>query len=245
MELFVSIPLTTLLALSVACCLAAIISTAIGTSGGITFALMATTFPIQAVVPIHAAVESIASFLRLILLRQFVDMRFVGHFFLGSLIGLLAAFPLVGVMSEQLVGVLMGAFIIFSVWLPVRSLVAQHAQFPAAGGALTTFMTMFVGATGPLVAALIASRIPQQIKLIGTHAACMTAQHVSKIVVFAIIGFSFSRYYAETLVLIGATTLGTWMGTHILVRAPQNIIRMAFRLIITTLGAKLIIDAAF
>jgi hypothetical protein len=53
---------------------------------------------------------------------------------------------------------------------------------------------MFVGATGPFVAALLAPRLDDRKRYVGTHAMAMVMQHSLKVVVFGFLGFAFGAW---------------------------------------------------
>ena len=59
-----------------ACFLGGLASTMVGTSGGFTFAAMASVLPVSVVVPVHATVEAAASIVRCAILRRYVQWRF-------------------------------------------------------------------------------------------------------------------------------------------------------------------------
>jgi hypothetical protein len=56
----------------------------------------------------------------------------------------------------------------------------------------TSFLTLFVGAHGPLVVALIKQKLHDRFKIVSTIATALSIQHVVKIIVFVASGFAFS-----------------------------------------------------
>ncbi|MFC6670357.1 TSUP family transporter [Marinobacterium aestuariivivens] len=107
-------------------------------------------------------------------------------------------------------------------------------------GALTTLISMFVGATGPLVAAWVHRFNAGKFPTVATFAACMSVQHCLKLVVFGSLGFMFLEWVPFVLLMVTAGACGTWLGLKLLDRMPPAWFRPLFRLIVTLLAVRLI-----
>lgn len=217
-------------------------NTSVGPSGAVTFVAMATVLPPAVVVPIHAVTEAAANVVRTAILRNFVDWRFVLPFALGGLGGFAVGMPLLSVItsSEALLQTILGTFILVATWVPLARLGPEQGSFATAGGAISSFLTLFVGATGALVTATIGQRHHDHRKVIGTSAGCMLYQHAVKIPIFSILGFSFGAYAHLLLFLVAATTAGTWIGRLLLISVPLGIIKSIFKAVITALALNLL-----
>lgn len=221
-----------------ACLLVSVLNTTIGTTGGVTFAAMASVLPPTAVVPIHGLVESIASLFRWWLLRKFVDYRFLAFFTLGGCLGFAAGYPLIGRLSDDMLRTLLGGFILVVAWAPLGWIRVP----PALAGAVTSFLSMLVGATGPLVAAIITHYESDHSRVIGTQGACTAIQHGVKAALFGLWGFSFAAYLPVIVALTLAIVGGTWAGRWVLLRAPQSVLKLLLKLIVTVLGVRLLLQ---
>lgn len=224
--------------LVVVCLVVSLFSPSVGTSGGVTFAVMATMLPPSVVVPLHALVEGLSSAIRWTLLREFVNYRFLVAFTLGGVVGLLAGWPLIGYFSDAGLKTLLGVFFLFSSWAPLGWMRLP----PLLGGVSTSCLSVLVGATGPLVAALIARQESDHRVVVGTQGACTTFQHWGKALLFAAWGFSFANYTGLIVALTLATIIGTWLGKRILLKVPQRVLRLALKIVVTVLGLQLLID---
>ena len=142
--------------------------------------------------------------------------------------------------SEALLQVILGSFILIATWVPLTRLGPEKGVFAAAGGAVSSFLTLFVGATSSLVTAAIGQRHDDHRRVIGTSAGCMLYQHAFKIPIFGVLGFSFGAYAHLLLVLVAATTIGTWIGQQLLIKAPVEIIKRIFKAVITLLALNLL-----
>lgn len=222
-------------------------NTSVGPSGAVTFATMATLLPPPVVVPIHAVTEAAANVVRTYILRQYVDWRFVLPFAAGGLLGFGLGMPLVRLVSSShdILQIILGSFILIATWVPLARLGPEKGFFAAAGGLVTSFLTLFVGATTPLVAATIGQRHKDHKKVIGTSAGCMLYQHFLKIPIFGVLGFSFGAYANLLLALVLATTIGTWIGRQLLIKIPLDIIKPIFKIVITILGIKILLEGLY
>lgn len=221
----------------------AIWNTSVGPSGAVTFASMATILPPFAVVPIHAVVESTSAIARTAILRKYVNWQFVMFFAAGGLAGFLAGIPAfsLALISEDSLRVILGCTILVVVWAPLSLFVThQGVSWSFFGGLVTSFLTLFIGATSPLVTAIVHQRNPDHREMLGTSAACMAFQHGGKILIFGLIGFSFSRYGPLIILLLLASVLGTWIGRRVLINVSQDITRPLFRLVVTGLAVHLV-----
>lgn len=237
------LPLTTpeLILVAVAF-LISIWNTSVGPSGAVTFVAMATILPTAVVVPIHAVTETAANVVRTAVLREFIDWRFVLPFALGGLLGFAVGIPLLNEisLSETFLQLILGTFILVVTWVPLARLTPEKGIFAGAGGAISSFLTLFVGATAPLVAATIGQRHQDHRKVIGTSAVCMFFQHSFKIPVFGLLGFSFGAYANLLLFLVAATTIGTLIGRQLLINVPLRLIKAIFKTVITLLALNLL-----
>jgi hypothetical protein len=93
-----------------------------------------------------------------------------------------------------------------------------------AAGAFSSFLTMFFGATGQFVAALVKTMKQSPLDHVATHVTMMTIQHLLKIVAFGILGFAFGPYAILIVAMIASGFLGTVVGKQVLVRMGEAIL---------------------
>ena len=119
-----------------------------------------------------------------------------------------------------------------------------YQQYPFfAVGTVGAFATMFVGATGPLVAPFAAAANKDRQGVVATHAILMTIQHSLKVVAFGFLGFAFGPYIPLLIGLIACGFAGTWTGRHILNRLPEKAFRIGLKTILTLLALRLLYGA--
>ena len=130
---------------------------------------------------------------------------------------------------------------LYAVWAPKL----RPSSIPLAGfvpvGALTSFATLFVGGTGPLVSAFFSPEHLGREKLVATHATCMTIQHGLKGIAFGFLGFQFLPWLPVMAAMIASGFIGTLAGRRILQRLPEQLFTKLFRLVLTVLGLRLLL----
>lgn len=221
--------------------LTSLLTASAGIGGGmVMIALMSYVVPAAALIPVHGAVQFGSNIGRTGVLRHHVDWVRFAAFSIGAFIGAAVGAAIAVRLPNSILLSGLGLFVILSVWVPLKRLAAvKHSSF-ALIGAITTFLGMFFGATGPINAALLSNSFNNRQVLVGTLAAIMSAQHGFKIIGFAIVGFVFWPW----LPLIGAMILSGFMGTlcgsHILHRLPETIFRRLLKIVLTVLALDMI-----
>ena len=71
----------------------------------------------------------------------------------------------------------------------------------------------------------------------------MTATHLCKIVVFGFVGFAFAPYLYLIAAMIVSATLGSWAGTKLRGRLPEELFKKIFKALITLLSIRMIVSA--
>jgi len=225
--------------------LVAVWNASVGPTGGIAFAAMAAILPPLAVIPIHAFVESAAGLSRTVAFRQFVNWAFATPFMVGGLAGCLVGMPILDadLLREDVLQILIGMMLLTITWIPFQRLaMGDRRSIGAVTGFGTTFLTFFVGATGPLVSALIHRGSADHRQVIGTWSLCMLFQHGLKVLVFGLLGFSFLLYLDLVIGLLIATLAGTWVGRKFLFNISPEFTKPVFNGVITLVALYLLAD---
>ncbi|WP_221799972.1 sulfite exporter TauE/SafE family protein [Oceanobacter mangrovi] len=213
----------------------------LGIGGGLLLlALMASTVPVAALIPVHGLVQLGSNGNRALMTRQHIDWNMLKLFSVGAVIGALIASAVVVQLPLSVIQFAVAGFILFLVWgnKPGKADLGSGGRIFA--GALTTFLTMFVGATGPLVAGFVHRNNYSKLQLTSTFATCMTLQHSFKAVVFTAVGFAFFEWLPLVILMIASGALGTWVGLKLLNKIPAERFKQIFKVLITVLALRLI-----
>lgn len=213
-----------------------------GVGGGLAMlALMGLFVPVASLIPVHGAVQLGSNTGRAWHLRAFVRMDVAKPFIAGSVVGAAAGAFLVVQLPDALLKIVLGAFIIILAWARIPGMDRLSKGGLAVASAGVAVLSMLVGATGPLVAVLLAKFFENDRKaLISTSAVAMTTQHLLKVIVFGIVGFAFWEWVPLVAAMILSGFLGTIYGSGLLERMPEETFRRWFRIGITLLAVNLL-----
>jgi uncharacterized protein len=215
------------------------LTASMGIGGGILMlAIMAYGVPVAALIPVHGAVQLGSNAGRFLIQHRHVAWPPLLAFALGAAGGALLGARFVLALPEALLLGILGTFIL--TWLPMPHLSRLGTAGFAASGLVSTFLSMFVGATGPLNAAIFGQALSQRLVLVATLAGIMTAQHVFKVIGFAVNGFDFSRWLPLVAAMIASGLAGTACGSLLLSRLPEMHFRSGLRLVLTLLSLDLV-----
>ena len=131
------------------------ITVSMGIGGGVVMlAVMASLVPPAALIPIHGLIQLGSNTNRAILMRDHLYRPPVMAFAIGSVIGVGIGGAIVVDIPPSLVQIGVGLFVIWSV---LRKPPAWLTRWPFATGLVSSFLTMFFGATGVFVAGFVKS----------------------------------------------------------------------------------------
>ena len=225
------------------------ITAAFSIGGGLLLiTVMAAVVPASALVPVHGVVMVGSNAGRFAVLRDHVDWPTYGWFALGAGIGGLAGGGLLSALGTiTLPGPALrfgiAGFVLFTQWGPKVTLPLGRRSFTAAG-VFSTFLTLFVGASGPFMTAILA-KMPGYARqtLIATSGACMTLQHAAKCLVFVALGFAYAPWLPFIGACIAVGFVGTLCGTALLGRLDEWVFRGVLKWLLTGLAVYLAVSA--
>ncbi|MCR9123883.1 MAG: sulfite exporter TauE/SafE family protein [Phyllobacteriaceae bacterium] len=214
---------------------------AFGIGGGLMLlALMGPVVPVAALIPVHGVVQLGSNAGRAWHMRHHAEPPVLVPFLLGSLAGAGLGAMFVIQLPDTVLKLILGLFVLAVTWLKLPALAFASHSVMAAGGLASTFATMFVGATGPLVNALFARSFDGREQLVANAALAMSIQHGLKVAAFGALGFAFWQWMPVIAAMIATGYLGTCTGARILSIIPETAFRRVFKLALTLLALDLI-----
>ncbi len=224
--------------------LTSLITAMLGLGGGLVLlAVMAALLPVSVLIPVHGLVQLGSNGGRALLMHRSVSPRLTGWFLPGALLGVGLASLWVVALPESALSLLLALYILYSTWGPALPRTDGDRRAAFGVGLFSSLLSMFVGATGPLVATLFSRRALGRETVVATHAACMTLQHALKIAAFGVLGFSFQPWLGFIALMIGTGFIGTLVGRHLLLRLNDRYFQRLFRALLTLLALHLAISA--
>lgn len=213
----------------------------VGTAGGLALlAIMALFFPPAVLVPVHTVVMLGAGSSRVVIMWRHVLRGTLLPFLIGSAFGAAIGAGIFVSLPSGILQLAIGGLVLLLTWLPRFALMGTQAKRFAAVGFGSTFLGVFVSATGTLVAPFVASASPSRHNHAATLAALMTIVHVMKLIAFGIAGVAFAAYAPLMVAMIAAAALGNWAGFKALDHVPERLFRIVFQLLVTALALRLL-----
>ena len=218
--------------------LASFITVAFGIGGGgLLLAVMATLVPVAALIPAHGVIQLGSNLGRAAMTFRHIHWPALPMFAAGSLIGALAGGATVMNLPASWVQIGVGTFVI---WSALGRAPKAIRDWPMLVGAVSSFLTMFFGATGLFVAVFTKSQNLPRHDHVATHAALMTLQHGIKSVAFGLLGFAFSAWLPFIAVMMLAGFVGTFVGLRLLNRIDDRRFKIALNVVLVLLALRLI-----
>lgn len=217
---------------------ASFITVAFGIGGGaVLLAVLASLLPPAALIPVHGVVQIGSNLSRVLLLMRHIHWPALPLFVAGSLLGSGIGGLIVVEIPARWVQAGVGLFIL---WAVLAHPPAWLRRWPALTGAISSFLTMFFGATGIFVAGYTKSlKLPRH-DHVATHAALMTVQHTLKVLIFGLLGFAFGAWWLVIVGMMLAGVAGTVTGRALLNRLSDLHFQRALDAVLILISLRLI-----
>jgi uncharacterized protein len=214
------------------------ISAAFGIGGGFTLiALLALLLPPAALIPVHGIVQFGSNAGRVGIMLKDVVWRPVLPFFIGTVIGAALGAMVVVQLPPWAVQLALGIFIIWAVFAKLPPIQQRYILL---GGVVSSFLTMFFGATGNFIAAMVKSMNLEPVPHVATHSLMMTFQHFVKVLIFSLIGFQFGPYMILITGMLISGFIGTVIGSRFLSKAGGRYFKPVLNTILFLAATRLI-----
>lgn len=239
--LFEQVTPAVFLLLMVASALGSFLTASLGVGGGVMLlGVMAQVLPPQLIIPLHGVAQLGSNAGRAAMSWRHIDWRLIAAFLPGAVVGaLIGSFVLVA-LPPAVMYLTIALFILYLCWGPKLPKMVLGSWGTVLAGGVTTFITLFAGATGPLVAAFIKQIYADRFRTVATFAMAMSLQHVLKIAVFEIAGFPLEPWLPLLACMIVSGAIGTWVGLKLLKRMSDHYFQRIFNIALTLMALRLI-----
>ncbi len=232
------------------------ISAVLGMGGGIILlGIMALIIPEGfLVIALHGVIQLVSNSTRTFIFKEHLKKNLIFDFFIGALIGLFISALIIyllmyflGVQSASEIKIdflkpLIGVFILWYLYLKPKKKKGKKLSFIGVGG-ISGISSIFIGATGPLIAPFFLTADLKKENIIANKAACQVISHLGKIPIFVFLfGVNYIKQYEILVPLIIAVYIGTYLGKKILSFIPENTFKLIFRICLTAIAIKLILN---
>lgn len=241
---FEVISLSTALILVGTSFLTSMMTASLGAGGGVMMlGVMAQLVPVQAIIPVHGLVQLGSNSGRALMSVRHIDFPMIFKWLPGIILGGGIGFFFLVSLPPNVMYFSIAGFILFLCWGPKlpSAIVGRKGLFLIS--LVSSFVGLFVGASGPLVGAFIKQIYQARMTLIATFALIMSLQHLMKMFVFGQTGFDIVPWLIPVIAMILAGMAGTWVGLRISANLNDKTYHKVFNVILTLLALRLIWQA--
>ena len=212
-----------------------------GAAGGVLLlALMAMVVPPTVVIPVHTVVMLGTGAARTMIMWRHVMRGTLVPFIIGSAIGAAVGAKVFVALPITYLQAILGGFVLLVTWMPKLGRIGAEGGRFAFLGFGTTFLGVFVSATGTLLAPFVASAAPNRYNHAATLGALMLIAHIAKLAAFGFIGFAIGSFVPLMVAMVLTGALGNWLGEVALDYTSEVRFRLVLQLVLTALGLRLI-----
>lgn len=195
----------------------------VGMGGGmVLIGILPSFLPPLALIPVHGVVQLTSNASRFLFSFHAIRWSLVPAFVIGSLGGVMVFGFFVYTLPTQFIPIAIGSFILISVWFSRLTLLMNKLENYYVLGFLQSGLGLIVGATGPLGANQLRKDLTDKDEIVATAALFMSFSHIVKLLVFGMIGFQFRAYLPTMGVMIVGAILGSFIGTRLRSRIPNQ-----------------------
>ena len=212
-----------------------------GVGGGVLIlVIMAQFVPPSVLIPLHALVMLYSNLNRVVIQRRHIRWSYVWPFLAAGVIAIALVSRWVNSVPVDLGQLLLGLFVLIATWRPNWF---QVGQWPASlSGGITGALSMFLGAMGPIVMAVLPRAAWSRHEIIATHGMVMGLQYGVKALAFAWIGFEWIAYLPALVAMCLAATLGNLAGARLLGRVSEQHFKFVLNTLLTVLALRLVVQ---
>ena len=221
--------------------IASAFTVAFGIGGGVALiAIMLQILPPAVVIPIHGLVQTGSNAGRAWAMRTHVNVSILRWFAIGAIVGAIIATQVFFGLPTRWLTIALGVFILWSLLGPTFKASSISDRGFLGVGAVATFLSVFLGVAGPIVAAFWNREKLGKEGQVATHGAVMTLLHSLKCVAFGFLGFAYSEWLPFIIVMVVSGYAGTLVGKKVLSRMDEKSFAIGFKTVLTLLAIRLI-----
>ncbi|HEX5904915.1 MAG TPA: sulfite exporter TauE/SafE family protein [Candidatus Nitrosocosmicus sp.] len=179
--------------------------------------------------------------------RHGIDKKIIATFGIPSILFSLLGASIVGILSQDILKVILGAFLIIisALFLVKPSLkVPTNRNIVIAGGGISGLITGLVGTGGALRATFLTGFNLEKTKYIATAAVIALGTDATRIPLYLSQGFLLQHYYYYIPILAATAIGGSYIGKKIVGKIDQNIFRKIVLIAIILVSINFIISGS-
>ncbi len=248
--------LAQLIILTISALITSSISAVLGMGGGIILlGIMAIIIPDgYMVIALHGMIQLFSNTTRTFIFRNHIKIYVIKDFGIGALMGAIISGMIIYILIQiydvdsasqikvDFLKPIIGIFIIWYLFLKKPKKERKEVSFLRVGG-ISGISSIFVGATGPLIAPFFLNSDFKKENIIANKAAGQMITHLTKIPLFIFFfNVNYIKEYAVLIPLIISVYIGTNLGKRLLSFIPEKTFKILFKICLTIIAIRLIIE---
>jgi len=195
------------------------------------------------IIPLHGITQLASNSSRTLFSLNDVKWALLRPFLIGSIIGSLIVVSVLSYIPVDYIPVAIGLYMLLNLWSPRFSAAISKYESYYLLGFVQTGLGLVVGATGPIVLAVLTKQLKSKDQIIATSSMCMTISHFAKIpVYFTLTSSLFSNVTLISYMVIGAV-VGSFVGTKLRLAANNDKIIKIIKWMISLLAIRMVVAA--
>lgn len=195
------------------------------------------------IIPLHGITQLASNSSRTLFSLNDVKWGLLRPFLIGSIIGSLIVVSVLSHIPVDYIPVAIGLYMLLNLWSPRFSAAISKYESYYLLGFVQTGLGLVVGATGPIVLAVLTKQLKSKDQIIATSSMCMTISHFAKIpVYFTLTSSLFSNVTLISYMVIGAV-VGSFVGTKLRLAANNDKIIKIIKWMISLLAIRMVVAA--
>jgi len=195
------------------------------------------------IIPLHGITQLASNSSRTLFSLNDVKWGLLRPFLIGSIIGSVIVVSVLSYIPVDYIPVAIGLYMLLNLWSPRFSAAISKYESYYLLGFVQTGLGLVVGATGPIVLAVLTKQLKSNDQIIATSSMCMTISHFAKIpVYFTLTSSLFSNVTLISYMVIGAV-VGSFVGTKLRLAANNDKIIKIIKWMISLLAIRMVVAA--
>lgn len=195
------------------------------------------------IIPLHGITQLASNSSRTLFSLNDVKWGLLRPFLIGSITGSLIVVSVLSYIPVDYIPVAIGLYMLLNLWSPRFSAAISKYESYYLLGFVQTGLGLVVGATGPIVLAVLTKQLKSKDQIIATSSMCMTISHFAKIpVYFTLTSSLFSNVTLISYMVIGAV-VGSFVGTKLRLAANNDKIIKIIKWMISLLAIRMVVAA--
>jgi len=195
--------------------------------------------PAAQALPVQSLVQLGSSCSRAFVLRRHISYDFVKTFAIGSMFGAALGVLIFVPLPLPILKIVLAVLMLWVVWSKKSEGLKISTRGFSLVGAGAAFGAMFMGATGPLVAAFFLRISQCKQTIVGTNAACFIFLNGAKLAGFLYLGFTFLDWWQFVIAMFVMGHFGTIFGKRCLARFSDTVFLKVYKWTLSLVAVQL------